>query len=354
VRILLAGGAGFIGYHLTRRLLLGHHEVLAIDNFSSGTSENVEAICHEFPGAAYEARIGDVRTLQSCEGSFDAVLHLASAASPVDYLRRPLETLEAGSLGTRNLLNIARQAGARFLLASTSEVYGDPEVHPQPESYWGNVNPIGPRSVYDEAKRFSEAYASACARVHDVPVRIARIFNTYGPRMRASDGRVISTFVDQALRGEPITIQGDGQQTRSYCYVEDLVDGLLRLMNSEVLGPVNLGNPEEFTVLETAQLVLEITQSRSPIVHHAGMADDPRRRRPDIGRARRQLGWEPRIGFRQGLTRTVEAMVLALNGNAPAGLPPSRLEGKIPARWSPRNGASTPGDTLPLRKTGMG
>jgi len=354
VRILLAGGAGFVGYHLTRLLLRAHHEVLTVDNFSSGTRENVDAIRREFPTARYECRVLDVCRLGDPPVEVDAVLHLASSASPVDYLREPLSTLEAGSAGTRNLLRIAQRAGARFLLASTSEVYGDPEVHPQKEDYWGNVNPIGPRSVYDEAKRYAEAYATAFGRVHGVPIRIARIFNTYGPRMRANDGRVISTFVDQALRGLPLTVQGDGAQTRSYCFVDDLVEGLLRLLNSDVEGPVNLGNPEEYTVLETARLVLELTRSHSPILHVPGMTDDPRRRRPDITRARESLGWEPRIDVREGLARTIESMSLALEVRNVTGRSASRPEGLVPAVRSPRNPASAPGDTTPLRQSGMG
>jgi dTDP-glucose 4,6-dehydratase len=354
MRILLAGGAGFVGYHLTRQLLLGHHDVMIADDFSSGTPDNVNALHREFPSARLEVRNADVAKLKVRAPRFDAVLHLASAASPVDYLDRPLETLEAGSLGTRNLLDISLRSGARFLLASTSEVYGDPEVHPQPESYWGHVNPIGPRSVYDEAKRFAEAYTSAFGRVHGLPIRIARIFNTYGPRMRASDGRVISTFVDQALRGEPITIHGDGRQTRSYCYVDDLVDGLLRLLMSDVSGPVNLGNPAEFTVLETARLVQEVIGSSSPIVHLPAMSDDPRRRRPDIARARELLGWEPRIPLRQGIERVAEAMSPAIADQKITGSSASRLDGRSPASWFPRRVTSAPGDDLPMRRTGQG
>ncbi len=352
MRILIAGGAGFIGYHLTRRLLREDQDVVVVDNFSSGTAENVMALREEFPRARYAVHVADVRSLRWIDIDFDAVLHLASVASPVDYLRWPIETLEAGSLGTFNLLGIARSAGARFLLASTSEVYGDPEVHPQPESYWGHVNPVGPRSVYDEAKRFAEAYVSAHARTHDLPVRIARIFNTYGPRMRAGDGRVLSTFLRQALRGEPLTVQGDGQQTRSFCYVEDLVDGLLGLLMSGVEGPVNLGNPEEMTVLEAARAVLAVTRSASPIVHVPALVDDPRRRRPDITRARSELGWEPRIPFREGLARMADAMREELCEQAQPGPPASRLDGRPPANRSPRRGASAPASGTPLRQTG--
>jgi dTDP-glucose 4,6-dehydratase len=353
MRILLAGGAGFLGYHLTRQLLLANHDVLIADDFSSGTLDNVNALRRQFPEAHLDVRNVDIGLLQIQAPRFDAVLHLASAASPVDYLERPLETLEAGSLGTRNLLNIAHRAEARFLLASTSEVYGDPEVHPQPESYWGHVNPIGPRSVYDEAKRFAEAYALAFARVYGQPVHVARIFNTYGPRMRASDGRVISTFVDQALRGQPITIFGDGLQTRSYCYVDDLVDGLLRLLNSEIAGPINLGNPDEFTVLETARVVLEVTNSTSPIVHRPAMTDDPQRRCPDIGRARELLGWQPRVALRQGIARTAEAMAQVIEEEKTTGQSAARIDGRLPANWSPRHATSAPGGDLPLRRTGM-
>jgi dTDP-glucose 4,6-dehydratase len=350
VRILLAGGAGFIGQHLTRRFLIGNYDVLVVDDFSSGTTENIESIRREFPGARYEVRWGDVRNLKLSGVPFDAVIHLASAASPVDYLHRPLETLEAGSVGTSNLLHIAQQVGARFLLASTSEVYGDPEIHPQPESYWGNVNPIGPRSVYDEAKRFAEAYTTAFARVRGVPVRIARIFNTYGPGMREDDGRVVSTFVARALRGDPLPVLGDGAQTRSYCFVTDLVEGLLRLLRSDVEGPVNLGNPEEYTVLETARLVIEVTGSASRIEHLPGMTDDPRRRKPDIARARRLLGWEPRVTFRQGIERTADAMANTPDPKTRTGSPAFRSDRGPSAEWSPRNGASAPGPDIRARQ----
>jgi dTDP-glucose 4,6-dehydratase len=306
MRVLIAGGAGFIGSHLTGRLLGAGHRVTVLDNFITAHRESLAAVERATLGRALVVRTGDICRPPSLEGRFDAVLHLASPASPRDYLDHPLETLEAGSTGTRNLLELARRHGARFLLASTSEVYGDPEVHPQPESYWGRVNPIGPRSVYDEAKRFSESLASAYARRGLVVVRIARIFNTYGPGMRIHDGRVIPSLVSQAIQGLPLTIHGDGSQTRSYCYVDDLVRGLEALLWSEVEGPVNLGNPEEYTVLETAERIRETTGSKSPIIRHPLPEDDPRQRRPDITRARERLGWSPEISFADGLRRTVQ------------------------------------------------
>lgn len=303
MRILIGGGGGFIGSHLCGRFLAAGHSVTVVDNFLTGRPENLSAF-HGVSG--FRLVEADVRTLPAFPEHFGAVVHLASPASPRDYLAHPLETLEAGSLATRNLLQLAERNGARFLLASTSEVYGDPAVHPQPESYWGHVNPVGPRSVYDEAKRYAEAYASAYARTRGVPVRIARIFNTYGPRMRLWDGRVIPTFVAQALRGEALTVQGDGSQTRSYCFVEDLVSGLERLLWSEVERPVNLGNPEEYTVLETAERIIELTESRSRVEFVPLPTDDPRRRCPDISRARHELGWSPTIPLSEGLRCTIE------------------------------------------------
>jgi len=305
MHIVLAGGGGFVGSHLARHLLVSGHKVTIVDNFLTGRRANVAALREHFPGPQLRLYVADVCRPVDVAEKVHAVLHLASPASPVDYMRYPLQTLEAGSTGTRCLLELARRHGARFLLASTSEIYGDPDVHPQPECYWGRVNPVGPRSVYDEAKRYAEALTSAYARSYGVRVRIARIFNTYGPRMRLEDGRVIPSFVRQALLGEPLTVFGDGTQTRSYCYVDDLVAGLDALLWSNVEGPVNLGNPEEYTVLETARTIVELLQSKSSIVFRRLPPDDPRRRRPDISRARELLGWSQRIPLREGLAHTV-------------------------------------------------
>ncbi|HET7250251.1 MAG TPA: UDP-glucuronic acid decarboxylase family protein [Gemmatimonadales bacterium] len=304
MRILVAGGAGFVGSHLCARLLEHGHDVVVVDNFLTGRWRNLEPMRRGPHRAHLEVQLQDVCEPVRVRPPVAAVLHLASPASPVDYLRHPLETLDAGAAGTRNLLALAHRDGARFLLASTSEVYGDPEVHPQPESYWGHVNPVGPRSVYDEAKRYAEAMASAWARHAGVRVRIARIFNTYGPGMRLDDGRVIPSFASQALRGDPLTVHGDGSQTRSYCYVSDLVDGLLRLLWSDVEGPVNLGNPEELTVRETAERIRDAVGSASPIQFHPLPEDDPRLRRPDVTRATTLLGWHPQVPFAEGIART--------------------------------------------------
>ncbi len=301
-RILLTGAAGFLGSHLAHRLLADGNEVLGVDNFVTGSRENAAWLQSE-PGFSF--REHDVSQPLFVEGPIQAVLHFASAASPVDYLELPIQTLKVGSLGTHNMLGVARVKGARFLLASTSEVYGDPDVHPQVEEYWGNVNPVGPRGVYDEAKRFAEALSMAYHRVHEIPVRIARIFNTYGPRMRPGDGRVVSNFLVQALRGDPLTVYGDGEQTRSFCYVDDLVDGLLRLLDSDHAGPVNLGNPVEYTVLQLAEAVLELVGATSEIQHRPLPEDDPKVRQPDITKARKLLGWEPKIGLEEGLERTI-------------------------------------------------
>jgi len=302
MRIVLTGAAGFLGSHLARRFLDEGYEVLGVDNFVTGSRENV-AWLQEADGFSF--REHDVSTPLFVGGALDGVLHFASAASPVDYLELPIQTLKVGSLGTHHMLGLAREKGARLLLASTSEVYGDPEIHPQVETYWGNVNPVGPRGVYDEAKRFAEALSMAYHRAHGIPVRIARIFNTYGPRMRPGDGRVVSNFLVQALKSEPLTVYGGGRQTRSFCYVEDLVEGLFRLFRSEYTGPVNLGNPNEFTVLELAQAILEETGSSSKIENRPLPQDDPKVRQPDIGLARSLLGWEPRIDLREGLRRTI-------------------------------------------------
>ncbi len=304
--LLVAGGAGFIGSHLVDRLVERGERVVIVDDLSTGVEANLTV--HEHSTLV----IGDVTDADTVDaldalGPFDAVLHLASPASPPAYLARPIETLDAGSFGTRHLLELARRHDATFLLASTSEVYGDPLEHPQAESYRGNVNPIGERSCYDEAKRFAEALVSAYRRVHGVDIRIARIFNTYGPRMRADDGRVVTNFVHQALDGEPLTLYGDGSQTRSFCHVDDLVAGLIALLDSSCTEPVNLGNPVEITVAELAHLVLDITGSTSPLHRRPLPVDDPQVRQPDITRARRELGWEPRVELRDGLTRSIEA-----------------------------------------------
>lgn len=300
---LVAGGAGFLGSHLCEALLADDVRVVAVDDFSTGRASNV---AHLLDDSRFHLVEADVTEPVDLPGRVDLVLNFASPASPPDYLRLPLETLRVGSVGTVQLLELARHHGARFLMASTSESYGDPQVHPQREDYWGHVNPVGPRSVYDEAKRFAEATTMAYRRAHGVDTGIARIFNTYGPRMRADDGRAIPTFVDQALRGLPLTVAGDGSQTRSVCYVDDLVDGLLRLLHSDLPGPCNVGNPVELTVLELAELVLELTGSPSPISFVPRPEDDPCVRRPDITLARTALDWEPQVAAREGLVRTID------------------------------------------------
>ncbi|OIJ67784.1 UDP-glucuronic acid decarboxylase family protein [Streptomyces mangrovisoli] len=302
MRVVISGGSGFLGSHLAEALLARGDEVRCLDDFSSGRAQNVAHLRHT-PGFACVRC--DVTESVPVTGPVDAVVHLASAASPFDYARRPLQTLAAGSRGTENLLRLAVRHRARFVLASTSEVYGDPEVHPQREDYWGHVNPVGPRSVYDEAKRFAEALSTAYRRAEGADVGIVRIFNTYGPRMRAHDGRVVSTFVRQALDGEPLTLFGDGGQTRSFCYVDDLVRGLIAMVDARLPGPVNLGNPVERTVRELAELVLRITGSASGLRCLPLPDDDPVRRRPDITLARERLGWRPRIPLETGLGRTV-------------------------------------------------
>ena len=303
MRILVTGGAGFVASHLCDRLVEDGHDVVALDNFITGTRANVAHLAGHDRFVLVEA---DVIEGIDVDGPFDRVYHLASPASPIDYVELPFETLYVGSDGTRHALERARADGARFLLASTSEVYGDPAVHPQVESYWGNVNPIGPRSVYDEAKRYAEALTMAFRRYHDVPTRIVRIFNTYGPRMRANDGRVVPTFIHQALAGEPLTVFGTGEQTRSFCYVSDLVDGLIRLMESDLDEPCNLGNPHEVTMLQLADHINAVTGNPGGRVHRPLPKDDPTRRRPDIQRAQAHLGWSPQVPFDEGMRRTVE------------------------------------------------
>jgi dTDP-glucose 4,6-dehydratase len=299
----VTGGCGFLGSHLCEALLRRGDTVVCLDDLSTGQPANLTHL-RSYPG--FEFIKADVSVAVDVPGAVDAVAHLASPASPPDYLRMPLQTLAVGSRGTENALELARRNDARFLLASTSEVYGDPQVHPQDEEYWGHVNPVGPRSVYDEAKRYAEAVSLAYRRTVGVDVGIVRIFNTYGPRMRPHDGRVVSSFIDQALRGEPLTVYGDGKQTRSFCYVSDLVRGLVAMLDSSGTGPVNLGNPEEWTVQELAELVLDVTGSASEIRYHPLPTDDPVRRRPVITRAMEQLSWRPEVTVEDGVRRTVE------------------------------------------------
>jgi dTDP-glucose 4,6-dehydratase len=299
---LVTGGAGFLGSHLCEELLRQGHRVICVDNLETGSLANIEHIRDD----AFVHRNLDIIEPYFVDEPIDFVYHLASPASPIDYLRLPLATLKVGSYGTHHTLGLAKVHRARFLIASTSEVYGDPKVHPQPETYWGHVNPIGPRGVYDEAKRYAEALTMAYHRQQGVDTAIVRIFNTYGPRMRPHDGRAIPTFLRQALQDRPITVFGDGSQTRSFCYVEDEIRGLIALAESGHHNPVNIGNPDEFTLLELAETVIEVTGSRSEIVYEALPADDPQVRQPDITLARDILGWEPRITLREGLTRTIE------------------------------------------------
>jgi len=303
MRLLVTGAAGFLGSHLCDRLLALDYTVMGMDNLLTGNPTN---LAHLEKHPRFRLVRHDVSTFIDVPGPVDGILHFASPASPIDYLEHPIPTLKVGALGTHNTLGLAKEKGARFLLASTSEVYGDPLVHPQPEGYWGNVNPVGPRGVYDEAKRFAEAMTMAYHRYHGLDTRIVRIFNTYGPRMRPNDGRVVSNFISQALRGEPLTIYGDGSQTRSFCYVDDLIEGIVRLFERGTHEPTNIGNPNEFTVRQLAERVLQLTGSRSPIVEKPLPEDDPRVRQPDIMRARETLGWEPRVSLDEGLRRTIE------------------------------------------------
>jgi dTDP-glucose 4,6-dehydratase len=302
LRVLITGAAGFLGSHLCDRILADGHTVVGMDNFITGNPANLSHLRNE-PRFSFIEH--DVTQEISVSGPLDGVLHFASPASPVDYLELPIQTLKVGSLGTHKTLGVAKAKGARFFLASTSEVYGDPQVHPQPETYWGHVNPIGPRGVYDEAKRFAEAMTMAYQRFHKVDTRIVRIFNTYGPRMRPSDGRVVSNFIVQALRGEDLTVYGDGGQTRSFCYVDDEVEGLYRLFLSNYTLPMNIGNPIEFTILELAQKVLALVGGKSRIDYRPLPEDDPKVRQPDITLARQILGWEPQITLDEGLERTI-------------------------------------------------
>ena len=303
MRVLITGAAGFLGSHLCDRFLAEGHSVVGLDNFVTGHPDN---IAHLMGDSRFEFIRHDVSTFTYVPGELGGVLHFASPASPIDYLELPIQTLKVGSLGTHNALGLAKAKGARFFLASTSEVYGDPLVHPQTESYWGNVNPVGPRGVYDEAKRFAEAITMAYHTYHGVDTRIIRIFNTYGPRMRPRDGRVVSNFIVQALSGEPLTIYGDGSQTRSFCYASDEVDGIYKLFLHGDANPTNIGNPDEYTVQQLAELVVELTGTSAPIVHEPLPVDDPKVRKPDITRARATLGWEPTVTVRDGLARTIE------------------------------------------------
>jgi dTDP-glucose 4,6-dehydratase len=302
MRVLITGVAGFLGSHLADRFLDDGHQVVGLDNYVTGSRRNVEGLLSR-EGFSFVEH--DISQPHRIDGALDGVLHFASPASPVDYLEIPIQTLKVGSLGTHNCLGIALAKGARFLLASTSEVYGDPQVHPQSEDYWGHVNPVGIRGCYDEAKRFAEALTMAYHRHHGLDTRIVRIFNTYGPRMRPADGRVVSNFLVQALSGEPLTLYGEGSQTRSFCYVSDEVEGIFRLFHSAEVEPVNVGNPTEFTIRELAGIILEETGSQSVLEHRALPADDPQVRQPDISRARTLLGWEPEVDLREGLRRTI-------------------------------------------------
>jgi len=300
---VVTGGAGFLGSHLCDKLIQNGHKVICLDNLITGSLEN---IAHLFGNENFKFIKYDVTEFIYVDGKVDNILHFASPASPIDYLKFPIQTLKVGSLGTHKALGLAKAKKAKFLLASTSEVYGDPEIHPQPETYWGNVNPIGPRGVYDEAKRFAEAMTMAYHRYHGVDTRIVRIFNTYGPRMRLDDGRVLPTFISQGLKGEDLTVFGDGSQTRSFCYVDDLIEGIFRLMNVEYYEPVNIGNPDEITILEFAEEVLKYTNSRSKITFKELPIDDPKIRQPDITLAKKLLGWEPKVSRSEGIKITLD------------------------------------------------
>ena len=311
-RALITGGAGFLGSHLCDKLINEGIEVICMDNLITGNIKNIE---HLFGNPNFTFIHYDVTNYVHVPGKLDYILHFASPASPIDYLKLPIQTLKVGSLGTHKILGLAKEKKATVLIASTSEVYGDPLEHPQKEDYWGNVNPIGPRGVYDEAKRFMEAMTMAYHRYHNVPIRIARIFNTYGPRMRTNDGRALPTFISQALNNEPITVFGDGSQTRSFCYVDDLIEGIYKLLMSDEVYPVNLGNPDEVTILDVAKEVIELTNSKSEIVFKPLPTDDPKVRRPDITKAKKILNWEPKTPRKEGLIKTIEYFKKVLNKN---------------------------------------
>ncbi len=302
-RTVVTGGAGFLGSHLCERLLSEGHEVICLDNLLTGTTDN---IAHLIGNENFRFYKFDVTNYIYIEGEVDNILHFASPASPIDYLEHPIHTLKVGSLGTHKALGLALEKRARFLLASTSEVYGDPLVHPQKEDYWGNVNPVGPRGVYDEAKRFAEAITMAYHRAHGLDTKIVRIFNTYGPRMRVKDGRALPNFISQAIGGEDVTVYGDGSQTRSFCFVSDLVEGIYRLLVSELHEPVNIGNPNEVTIGEVAEEIIRLVGSKSKVIRRPLPVDDPKVRRPDMSRAREKLGWEPRVSREEGLKKTIE------------------------------------------------
>ena len=308
-RVLITGGAGFLGSHLCELFLSRGHEVVCMDNFITGSPANIS---HLFGRDGFAFIKQDVTNYIHIDGPLDYVLHFASPASPIDYLEKPIQTLKVGSLGTHKTLGVAKDKNARYLLASTSEVYGDPLIHPQREDYWGNVNPVGPRGVYDEAKRFAEAMTMAYQRFHGVETRIVRIFNTYGERMRVNDGRVVPAFISQSLRNEPLTVFGDGSQTRSFCYVSDLIEGIYRLLLSNEPLPTNIGNPAEMTVLQFAQEIKRLTGTNAPIEFRPLPEDDPKIRKPDITKARTVLGWEPRVPLEEGLSRTIEYFRKAL------------------------------------------
>lgn len=302
-RIVISGAAGFLGSHLCDRMIKEGHSVVAIDNLITG---NIENLAHLMPLKQFAFYHHDVTTFVHVPGDIDVIMHFASPASPIDYLQMPIQTLKVGSLGTHNLLGLAKAKGAKFMIASTSEVYGDPLIHPQHEEYWGNVNPIGPRGVYDEAKRFQEAMTMAYHTYHGVDIRIVRIFNTYGPRMRTNDGRALPAFFSQAIEGRDITVFGDGSQTRSFCYVDDLIEGIYLLLNSDYQLPVNIGNPVEITIKQAAEEVLKLTKSKSKIIYTALPEDDPKVRKPDISKAKKILNWEPKIGREEGFALTYE------------------------------------------------
>lgn len=309
-RVLITGAAGFLGSHLCDRFIKEGFHVIGMDNLLTGNIKNIE---HLFPLPEFEYYHHDVTKFVHVPGNLDYILHFASPASPIDYLKKPIQTLKVGSLGTHNLLGLAKEKKARILVASTSEVYGDPSVHPQPEEYWGNVNPVGPRGVYDEAKRFMESITMAYHNFHGVETRIVRIFNTYGPRMRLDDGRALPAFMSQALTGQDLTLFGDGMQTRSFCYVDDLVDGIYRLLLSDYHLPVNIGNPEEITLKQFAEEIIALTGTKQEIVYMPLPKDDPKQRKPDITKAKQLLGWEPKVGRKEGLKITYEYFKEALN-----------------------------------------